>query len=338
MNIPEIFQDSRILITGGLGFIGGNLAHALAGRCADLVVIDPLIPRHGGNIFNINGIEDQLTVEHADIRDARAMDRLVRGADFIFNMAGQVSHIDSMADPCSDLEINCRAHLILLETCRKRCPRAKILYAGTRGQYGRISALPVSEEHPQNPTDINGIDKAAGEKYHLLYNNVHGLRAVSLRLTNTYGPRHVMRTSRQGVLSWFIRLALDGEEIPLFGGGTQVRDFNHVDDVVEAMVLAMASDAADGNAYNLGGGEPTSLRRAAELVIEIAGSGSVREVPFPDEQKRIEIGDYRADYSRMSKATGWKPRVGLRDGLERTIDFYRRNRDHYWQASERRPE
>ena len=220
MNIPEIFENSRIVITGGLGFIGSNLAHALAGRCADLVVIDPLITRHGGNLFNIDGIEDRVTVEYADIRDARAMDSLMRGADFIFNLAGQVSHIDSMTDPCSDLEINCRAHLILLEACRKRCPQAKILYAGTRGQYGRIRSLPVTEEHPQNPTDINGIDKAAGEKYHLLYNDVYGLRAVSLRLTNTYGPRHVMRTSRQGVLSWFIRLALDGREIPLFGGGT----------------------------------------------------------------------------------------------------------------------
>lgn len=324
------YVGKRVLITGGLGFIGSNVAHALAGHCAELTLVDSLIPQYGGNLFNISGIEDHVRINIADVRDSSSMDYLVRGKDYIFNLAGQVSHIDSMADPFTDLEINCRSQLSILEACKKHNSDVKIIFAGTRGQYGRADKLPVSEDHPQRPTDVNGINKMAGEWYHILYNNVYGIRACSLRLTNTYGPRHHMRTSRQGVLSWFIRLAIDGKPIQLFGGGAQQRDFNYVDDVVEALLAAGASDAANGQVFNIGSGRPTSLREAAQLVVELAGTGSVEEVNFPADKQKIEIGNYYADCTRIKQTLGWEAGTTLREGVRRTIEFFRKNRLHYW--------
>ena len=325
------FEGKNVLITGGLGFIGSNLAHTLAGRCGELTLVDSLIPRYGGNLFNISGIEDKVHVNIADVRDASSMHHLVRGQDVIFNLAGQVSHIDSMTDPFTDLEINCRSQLSILEACKKNNRDVKIVFAGTRGQYGKVEKLPVDEDHPMRPTDVNGINKIAGEWYHILYNNVYDVRACSLRLTNTYGPRHHMRTSRQGVLSWFIRLAVGGGDIELFGGGEQQRDFNYVGDVVEALMLAAASDDANGEVFNVGSGKPVSLKEAAELACEVAGAGSVRAVPFPPDKKKIEIGNYYADISKIKRILGWEPRTSLRDGLRRTIEFYRRYRQHYWE-------
>jgi len=324
------FEDKRILITGGVGFIGSNLAHALAGHCAELTLVDSLIPEYGGNLFNISGIEDCVCVNIADVRDESSMDYLVRGKDVIFNLAGQVSHLDSMRDPCTDLEINCRSQLSILEACKKNHRGVKIIFAGTRGQYGKVEKLPVDETHPMRPTDVNGINKLAGEGYHILYNNVYGIRACSLRLTNTYGPRHHMRTSRQGVLSWFIRLAVEGREIQLFGGGAQQRDFNYVDDVVEAFLLAAASDQSDGEVFNVGSGIPVSLRQAAELCVEIAGAGSVTRVAFPADKKKIEIGNYYADYSKIKRVLGWEPKTPLKEGITRTIAFYRKHQKQYW--------
>ena len=324
------FEGKRVLITGGLGFIGSNLAHVLASRCAELMLVDSLIPQYGGNLFNISGIEDLAQVNIADVRDENSMPYLVRAKDYIFNLAGQVSHIDSMHDPFTDLEINCRSQLSILEACRKNNSGVKIIFAGTRGQYGKLEANPVDERHLLYPTDVNGINKIAGESYHILYNNVYGIRACSLRLTNTYGPRHHMRTSRQGVLSWFIRLAIEGRTIELYGGGDQQRDFNYVDDVVEALLLAASSDTANGEVFNVGSGRGVSLKEAAELVVEVAGSGSVREVPFPEDKKKIEIGDYCADYSKIEKTLGWQPRTPLREGIERTVAFFREHWRQYW--------
>ena len=302
------------MITGGLGFIGSNLAHRLVDYGAQVLIVDSLIPNYGGNLFNVEGIKDRVQVNIADVRDVSGLNYLVREQEYIFNLAGQVSHIDSMRDPYTDLEINCRSQLSLLEACRQNNPSVKIVYASTRQIYGIPDYLPVDEKHLLHPTDVNGINKMAGEWYHILYNNVYGIRATSLRLTNTYGPRQLMKHSRQGFIGWFIRLAIDGEEISLYGDGTQLRDLNYVDDVVEALLLAGATDKVDGQVYNLGGLEPVSLLHVVETLMELCPQARYKLVPFPPEKKRIDIGDYYGDYGRIRETLGWKPRVPLRDG------------------------
>ena len=319
------------MLTGGLGFIGSNLAHRLVEHGADVLIVDSLIPEYGGNLFNVEGIKDRVRINIADVRDASGMRYLVRGQDYIFNLAGQVSHIDSMTDPFTDLEINCRSQLSLLEACRRNNPSVKIIYASTRQIYGAPDYLPVDEKHLLHPTDVNGINKMAGEWYHILYSNVHGIRATSLRLTNTYGPRLLMKHNRQGFIGWFIRLAIDGEEISLYGDGTQLRDLNYVDDVVEALLLAGATDMVNGNVYNLGGPEPVSLLQTVETLMELCPQASYKLVPFPPEKKRIDIGDYYGDYSKIREALGWEPRVSLREGLSKSIEYYREHKAHYWE-------
>jgi UDP-glucose 4-epimerase len=267
-------------------------------------------------------------VSTADLRDGA--DDLVDGQEVVFSIAGNVSHVDSMADPISDLELNCRSQLALLEALRRRNPQARVVYAGSRQQYGRPRYLPVDEEHPLEPVDVNGINKAAAESAVLLYNRVHGLPACSLRLTNMYGPRMQMRHSRQGFVAWFVRVAVEGREIELFGSGESLRDFNEVEDVVDAFVLCGTEDAAVGEVFNLGHPEPVTVRQFAELLLDVTGGGSLRERPFPQDRARIDIGSVFADYSKIRERLGWEPRVGLREGLERMVDYYRHHREHYW--------
>jgi len=324
------YQNKDILITGGLGFIGSNLALKLVGSGAKVTLVDSLIPDYGGNLFNVEPMRDKLTINIADVRDESSMNWLVKDRDYIFNLAGTLSHIDSMKDPYTDLEINCRSQLTILEACRKNNPTVKIVFSGTRGQYGKAQYLPVDEKHPLEPTDVNGINNLAGEWYHILYNNVYGLRATSLRLTNTYGPRHQMKHSRQGYLNWFIRLALDNEAITLYDDGKQLRDFNYVDDVVDALLLAGASEKADGEIFNLGSGQPVSVKGSLLAVLEAAGSGRLQQVSFPPDKKKIEIGDYYADYGKIQKVLGWEPKVSFKDGLNKTVEYYKKHRDHYW--------
>ncbi len=324
------YIDRRVLITGGLGFLGSNLAHRLVDLGANVLLVDSLIPDYGGNLFNIEDIRDLVRVNVADIRDENGMDYLVQGQDVIFNLAGQVSHIDSMRDPYTDLEINCRAQLSLLEACRKFNPSVKVVYAGTRQIYGKPLQLPVDEMHPKRPTDVNGINKMAGEWYHVLYNDVHGVKATSLRLTNTYGPRQLMKHNRQGFIPWFVRQVVDGEEIQLFGDGGQLRDFTYVDDAVEAFLMAGASPTVDGGFFNLGGVGPISLRQFVETLIEVAGRGSYRLVPFPDEKRSIDVGSVYSDYAKIHRVLGWEPRTSLESGLRATLDYYRRYKEHYW--------
>ena len=317
------------MITGGLGFIGSNLARALVQAHANVLLVDSLIPEYGGNLFNVAGLESRLTINVADIRQQSTMNYLVRDRDVIFNLAGQVSHIDSMRDPDTDLEINCRAQLRLLEACRRHNPGVKVVYAGTRQVYGKPSTLPVDEQHLVRPTDINGINKAAGEYYHLVYNNVFGIRACSLRLTNVYGPRQLVKHNRQGFIGWFIRLAVEGKQIQVYGDGSQVRDFVFVDDVVEAFVRAGASDAVNGDVFNVGGSEPISHRALVELLLDVAGSGTVRYVEWPAEKKAIDIGSFYSDSTKFQQAVGWRPTVALRDGFSQTIAFYREHLAKY---------
>jgi UDP-glucose 4-epimerase len=324
----DFYRDRQVLVTGGLGFIGSNLCRRLADLGARVTAVDSLLPDYGGNLFNLAGYEDKLKINVADVR-GHGMKHLVKNQDVLFNLAGQVSHVDSMTDPFTDLEINGTSQLWILEAVRQTNPDVKIVYAGTRQIYGKPQYLPVDEKHPLNPTDVNGINKITGELYHLVYHSVYGIRSSSLRLSNTYGPRQLIRHNRQGFIGWFMRLALLGEEISLYGDGSQRRDFNHVEDVVDAFLRAGASDAADGQVFNLGDDTPVSLVELARLLVEIAGRGSTRLVPFPPERKRIDIGDFFADTRKIQDVLGWKPRVPLREGLEKTLAFYRAHQEHY---------
>jgi UDP-glucose 4-epimerase len=325
----DFYRGRQVLVTGALGFIGSNLSRALADLGARVLAVDSLLPDYGGNLFNLAGYEDKVRINIADVR-GHAMEYLVRDQDILFNLAGQVSHIDSMVDPFTDLEINCRSQLWILEAVRKRNPGVKIVYAGTRQVYGKPMRLPVDETHLLNPTDVNGINKISGEFYHLVYHSVYGIRSTSLRLTNTYGPRQLIKHNRQGFIGWFIRQAVRGEEIQLFGDGQQKRDFDYVDDVVDALLRAGAMEAADGEVFNLGGEAPVALIDLAKMLVEIAGrGGAYRLVPFPAERKKIDIGDFYADTTKIRTTLGWQPRVRLRDGLARTIDYYREHAGHY---------
>ena len=330
MSYLETYTNRSILITGGLGFIGSNLARRLVDLGAQVTLVDSLITDYGGNRFNIDGYEDRLSVNIADVRDPYSMRALVQGQDVIFNLAGQVSHMDSMTDPFSDLEINTRSQLSILEACRHENPDVKIVYAGTRQQYGKPAYLPLDEEHRQRPTDVNGVNKLAGESYHLVYHNAYGLRTTSLRLTNTYGPRQLLAHNRQGFIAWFVRLAVEGQEIQLYGDGQQLRDLTYVDDVVDAFLRAGASEDVNGKVYNLGGLQPISLLDLTHQIIRIADSGSVRLVPWPEARKKIDIGDVYSSYARIEETLGWRPTTPLEDGLARMIDYVRKNRAHYW--------
>jgi len=324
----DFYRGRRVLVTGGLGFIGSNLCRTLADLGAQVTAVDSLLPDYGGNLWNLDGYEDRVRINIADVR-GHGMEYLVRDQEVLFNLAGQVSHIDSMKDPVTDLEINCTSQLKVLEAVRRGNPGLKIVYAGTRQIYGRPLYLPVDEKHLLQPVDVNGINKISGEFYHLVYHQVYGIRASSLRLTNTYGPRQLIRHNRQGFIGWFIRKAALGEKIEIFGDGSQKRDFNHVDDVVDAFLRAGATDAVDGRVFNLGAETPVSLLDLVRLLVEVAGGGEYTLVPFPEERKRIDIGDFYADTSLVRQTLGWSPTIPLKRGLEETIAFYRERREHY---------
>ncbi len=324
------FAAKRILITGGLGFIGSNLARRLVEMDAQVILVDSLIPDYGGNLFNLDGIADCVTVNIADVRDEYSMDYLVRAQDILFNLAGQTSHLDSMRDPYTDLEINVRSQLSILEACRKNNPSIKIVYASTRQFYGKPDYLPVDEKHPLHPTDVNGINKMAGEWYHSVYNNVYGLRATSLRLTNTYGPRMRIKDARQTFLGVWLKQVLTGEPILVYGDGQQLRDFNFVDDVVDALLLTAIDPRADGQIYNLGSSEPPiSLIDLAQQLVQTHGRGDYKLIPFPADRKSIDIGDYYADFGKIKSELGWLPVITLAEGLDRSLNFYRANLDRY---------
>ena len=326
--MANAFQGKKVLITGGLGFIGSNLALRLVDMGARVTLVDSLIPEYGGNPFNINGIENKVQVNISDVRDEHSMNRLVKNQDYLFNLAGQTSHYDSMQDPVTDLEINAKAQLFILEACRKYNPGIKIIFAGTRQIYGKPQYLPVDEKHPINPIDINGINKFAGEWYHLIYNQVHGIKTSILRLTNTIGPRMRIKDARQTFIGVWIRLLLEGKPLEVWGG-EQLRDFTYIDDAVAAFLIAAVNDKANGQIFNLGANSIISLKYFAALLFEINGSGKYIIVEYPAERKVIEIGNYQADYRLINSALGWKPEVHLRDALKNTLNYYRENLHKY---------
>jgi UDP-glucose 4-epimerase len=329
----DFYRGRAVMITGGLGFIGSNLARRLVALGADVLLVDSLITDYGGNLFNIDGIADRVRVNVADIRQQSTMNYLVRDRDTIFSLAGQVSHIDSMKDPYTDLEINCRSQLTVLEACRNHNPTVKVVFAGTRQVYGRPDSLPVDETHLVRPTDVNGINKAAGENYHIVYNNVFGVRACSLRLTNVYGPRQLIKHNRQGFIGWFIRMAIENQPIHIYGDGSQLRDFVYVDDAADAFLRAGAAETCNGEVFNVAGETPISLRDLTTLLIKVAGSGTVDYVEWPAEKKAIDIGSFYADSTKFKTTTGWTPSVPLADGLQRTVAFYRAHFSEYVQAA-----
>jgi UDP-glucose 4-epimerase len=318
----------RVLVTGGLGFIGSTLARRLVGSGARVTLVDSLIPEYGGNLFNIAGIEDRVQVNISDVRDPHSMRYLIQGQDVLFNLAGQGSHLDSMEDPATDLEINCRAQLSILEACRRHNPGVSVVFASTRQIYGRPQYLPVDEKHILRPVDVNGINKIAGESYHLVYHDAYGIRASSLRLTNTIGPRMRVKDARQTFLGIWIRLLLEGRPFEVWDG-EQRRDFTYVDDAVEALLLAADSDQADGRFFNLGGCEVVTLRELAQLLVEVHGGGDFTVREFPAERKRIDIGDYYAEWNLIRDTLGWTPRVPLREALRHTLDYYRAHLSRY---------
>jgi len=320
--MSEFYRGKRVLITGGLGFIGSNLAIRLVELGAEVMLVDSMLPAYGASLSNIEPVRDRLRVNFSDIRDRHGLDYLVREEDLIFSLAGQVSHIDSMQNPMTDLEINCRSQLSLLEACRQGNPGARIVFASTRQLYGKPCYLPVDESHPRVPVDVNGINKLAAEMYYSLYDRVHGIHTVSLRLTNTYGPRMDLASTRKGFIGIFVRRALDGEPIQLYGDGRQRRDFNYIDDVVTALLCAGEIDALRGQVFNLGHDRPRSLLEVVELLHRLC-EFKHEFVPFPAAAAAIDIGDYYGDSSRFKQAAGWEPQVDLEEGLQRTIEFFR---------------
>lgn len=328
MKLEESFKNKNILITGGLGFIGSNLAIRLVKDGAKVTIVDSLIPEYGGNLFNIESIKSDVSVNISDVRDTHSMKHVIKGKDYLFNLAGQTSHMDSMENPFTDLEINATAQLSILESCRHYNSDIKIVFASTRQLYGRPQYLPVDEKHPVNPVDVNGINKAAGEQYHLLYNNVYGIRTTVLRLTNTYGPRMRIKDARQTFLGIWIRNIIEGNAFEVWGG-EQKRDFTYIDDAVDALLKAAGSDMANGKIYNIGGCEVVSLKQTAEMLTEAKGDGSFDICKFPDERKKIDIGDFYSDDKLIREELGWRPEIGLGDGLKKTVTFYNQHLQEY---------
>lgn len=324
------YRGQEVLITGGLGFIGSNLAIRLVELGASVTIVDNLDPTGGGNRFNIDPIKNDVEVVDGDTCDSALMQRLVRGRAHVFNLAGHVSHIESMQDPFSDLRMNAIGPLTVLEACKRENRDARVVYAGTRQSYGRPDVVPVVEGLVLKPVDVNGVNKMAGEWYHMVYHGAYGIPTVSLRMVNTYGPRQLVKHARQGFMGWFMRLAIDGEEIQLFGDGQQFRGFNYVDDVVEALLVAGTNKKVVGEYFNLGGMRPITLEVLVQTLLRVAGTGSYRMAPFPDDKKAIDIGSAFSSFMKFHSVTGWEPRIGIEDGLRKTVDYYRRHKAHYW--------
>jgi Nucleoside-diphosphate-sugar epimerases len=323
----DFYRGRSVLVTGGLGFIGSTLARRLSVLGADVHVVDGVIHDTGWNRFNL--ADSDVRVHAADVRDAYALKPLVRGRSVIFHCAGQVSHLDSMCAPFADLDANCGTTLQLLESCKQHNPEATIVLAGTRQVYGRPQCLPVNETHRVNPTDINGVHKAAAEFYALVYHHAFGLPTTVLRLTNVYGPRQLIRHPRQGVLGWLIGQAVQGHPLQLFGDGGQVRDMVYVDDAVDAFLRAGAEAACVGGVFNVGSDRAVTLKSFAHALIEVVGHGQVEYVEWPADRQAIDVGSVVLDSSKFRYTTGWTQIVSLDDGLRETVAYYRRHFSHY---------
>ena len=322
-------ENKRVLITGGLGFIGSNLARKLVESKNVVTVVDSLIPEYGGNLRNLHDLSDEIVIKVADIRDESSINQLIKDQDYLFNLAGQTSHLDSMENPFIDLDINAKAQLSILEACRRNNPEIRIVFASTRQIYGKPEYLPVDEKHPQRPVDVNGINKIAGEQFHILYNKVYGIRTSVLRLTNTYGPRMRIKDARQTFLGIWIRNLLEGKAIQVFGDGKQRRDYNYVDDVLDALLIAATEVNAVGKVYNLGAPDPISLEETAKIMCQGFEGSDYQMIPFPEDRKAIDVGDFICDYSAFRDQFEWVPKVNFEEGIQQSIEYFREEFEYY---------
>jgi UDP-glucose 4-epimerase len=324
------FAGKRALITGGMGFTGSNLAIALVNAGAEVTIVDAMIPGYAGNLFNIEPIQDRVTVNFSDIRDVNVMNYLVQGQDFVFHLAGQVDHILSLTNPFPDIDMNIKGTAVVMEAVKAHAPNAKVIYTGTRGQYGSAVSLPVNEDAPTHPKGIYEISNLTAEKIIQVYNDVHGIPAVLLRLTNIYGPRAQMKHPRYGVVNWFVRLAVDNDIIKVFGDGKILRDFLYIDDAVEAIMMCALEPKAVGEIFNVGIDVPTNFIELADIIVNVAGSGHWEFAPFSAERKAQEPGSFYSDITKIRTLVGWEPRTSLADGLRETVEYYRKYKHHYW--------
>ena len=325
----EQLDGKRALVLGGLGFIGSTMCHRLVSLGAKVTAFDAVLPELGGNPANVREIKDKILVVKKDMRDIPALEEAVKGQDLVFNCAGKSTHAESMEKPLEDLSVNVTATINLLEACRKLNDNAPIVFAGTRAEMGQVKCLPVTEETTPFPKDIYSVNKWAASQYHVLYNEFYGMKTCSIRVSNCYGPRSQMKHQKFGVMNWFIRLALEGKPIKVFGDGKQVRDYNYVDDAVDSMVLASQSKKAFGKVYCIGSGKKTMLIDYVKKIVEVAGSGSIELAPWPDDKKKVDVGSFYADFSLIKKELGWAPKTGLDQGMRKTIAFYRQRLPEY---------
>lgn len=331
MNLHEDYKGKKVLITGGLGLIGSNIASKLVEFGSDVTILDAMLPLYGGNLFNIEEIKDKIAINIADIRDISALNFLVKEKDIIFNLAAQVSYIDSQTDPLLDLDINCKGHLLLLEACRNVNPGVKVIFSGSRLEYGEIMGKEmVTEDHPLRPKSFYGIHKVVGEFYHLMYYKLHGIKSVAFRIANPYGIRHQMKHSKYGIVNYFIKKAMENETIEIFGEGDQLRDYIYIEDIVFAMLAAGITEKADGEVFNLGSGSSIQFQKMVSVVVDVVGRGSIRKIPWPENYKIIEGGDFECDISKAEIILDWKPQYGLKEGIEKTVHFYKNYGKYYW--------
>jgi UDP-glucose 4-epimerase len=329
-SLLEGFHDKQVLITGGLGFLGSNLAIRLVALGARVTLLDAMLDNHGGNLFNVEPIRDQVTINLSDIRDESSLKYLVTGKDYIFHLAGQNDHVLSLQDPFPDIDINIKGSAVLLETCRRVNRAARLVYGGTRGEYGRAVMLPVAEDHPIRPRGIYELSSLTAQQLFQIYHENHGVASVTLRLTNIYGERAQMKHSRFGVANWFVRRALDDETIEVFGDGSLLRDFVYVQDAVEAMIRCAATGEAYGEVFNVGNSRASNFLELAETVVRVAGSGRWKLAPFSPERAAQEPGDFVSDIRKIKRVVGWEPMTRLEDGVAETVRYYRLHRKHYW--------
>lgn len=332
MTRPDLktFEGKRILVTGGAGMIGSTLVRRAALLGAHVTVLDALLPLYGGNLFNIEDVREKITFVEGDIRDADVVAECVRDADYIFNFAAQVSYVLSNVDPFLDLDFNCRGHLTLLDSCRKTGATQRIIFSSSRFVYGAPEYSPVDENHPLNCQSIYGIHKIAAEKYHQFFHRSYNQPTLSLRFTNPYGPRQQMKHNQYGIVNWFIRQALDGEALTIYGDGAQQRDYIFVEDIVEACLLIALAGKFEGEVYNVGSGHGVGFREMTECIVAAVPETRILSVDWPPNRTLVETGDFIADCKKLRTLTGWSPHVSLEEGIRATVDYYRKNRSRYW--------